>query len=77
LPRDIENYKPKGKSPLEDHATFPYYTPNTYKVPYFKYSNGVVAVREDKETQARNRVLAIIQNTETKKYLCIRYTKNK
>jgi leucyl-tRNA synthetase len=25
LPRDIENYKPKGKSPLEDHASFPMY----------------------------------------------------
>lgn len=26
LPLDIENYKPKGKSPLEDHPTFPTYT---------------------------------------------------
>lgn len=25
LPLDIENYKPKGKSPLEDHASFPVY----------------------------------------------------
>lgn len=25
LPRDIENYKPKGKSPLEDHSSFPIY----------------------------------------------------
>ena len=25
LPLDIANYKPKGKSPLEDHATFPRY----------------------------------------------------
>jgi leucyl-tRNA synthetase len=26
LPLDIENYKPKGKSPLEDHPKFPVYT---------------------------------------------------
>lgn len=26
LPLDIANYTPKGKSPLEDHPTFPYYT---------------------------------------------------
>jgi len=25
LPLDIKNYKPKGKSPLEDHPTFPQY----------------------------------------------------
>jgi leucyl-tRNA synthetase len=25
LPLDIKNYKPKGKSPLEDHPTFPVY----------------------------------------------------
>jgi leucyl-tRNA synthetase len=27
LPLDLEVYKPKGKSPLEDHPTFPQYTP--------------------------------------------------
>jgi leucyl-tRNA synthetase/8-oxo-dGTP pyrophosphatase MutT (NUDIX family) len=27
LPLDLENYKPTGKSPLEDHPTFPTYTP--------------------------------------------------
>jgi leucyl-tRNA synthetase len=26
LPLDLENYKPTGKSPLEDHPTFPMYT---------------------------------------------------
>ena len=25
LPLDLEVYKPKGKSPLEDHPSFPYY----------------------------------------------------
>ena len=25
LPLDLENYKPTGKSPLEDHPTFPAY----------------------------------------------------
>jgi leucyl-tRNA synthetase len=25
LPLDLEVYKPKGKSPLEDHPTFPHY----------------------------------------------------
>ena len=28
LPLDIENYKPKGKSPLEEHPTFPIYEKN-------------------------------------------------
>lgn len=27
LPLDITDFKPKGKSPLEDHPTFKYYTP--------------------------------------------------
>lgn len=25
LPLDVQNYKPKGKSPLEEHPTFPMY----------------------------------------------------
>jgi ADP-ribose pyrophosphatase YjhB (NUDIX family) len=28
LPLDVANYKPKGKSPLADHATFPIYRPS-------------------------------------------------
>ncbi len=33
LPLDLENYKPTGKSPLEDHPTFPIYTPQNNTVP--------------------------------------------
>lgn len=32
LPLDLGNYKPQGKSPLADHATFPYYTAADGKV---------------------------------------------
>ena len=31
LPLDLPNYKPAGKSPLEDHPTFKYYKPSKKK----------------------------------------------
>ena len=31
LPLDLPNYKPAGKSPLEDHPTFKYYKPSNKK----------------------------------------------
>jgi hypothetical protein len=38
LPLDLENYKPTGKSPLEDHPTFPVYSPKNTKVPFQKWT---------------------------------------
>jgi hypothetical protein len=71
LPLDVANYKPAGKSPLEDHPTFKYYTPT--KVPYFLYDQGSVAVQADKPTETRIRAMGIIYNPSIEKYLCIRY----
>gem|GEM_PF-3059162 len=38
LPLDLENYKPTGKSPLEDHPTFPVYVPQNKQVPFQKWT---------------------------------------
>jgi len=71
LPLDVTDFKPKGKSPLEDHPTFKYYTPQNYKVPYFEYTDDTWKVQPDKETKLRPTVNAIIQDINTKKYLIL------
>jgi len=40
LPLDLPNYKPAGKSPLEDHPTFKYYKPVSTQVPFIEYKEG-------------------------------------
>lgn len=39
LPLDVADYKPVGKSPLADHATFPYYTKQTKALLLHGYGN--------------------------------------
>ncbi len=70
LPLDVADYKPVGKSPLADHATFPYYTAQTpvQQVPFFeitpRHDNAVV--------EPRVAVAAIIKHWSDEKYLFIK-----
>jgi len=73
LPLDVQNYKPKGKSPLEEHETFKYYTPTNYKVPYFEYNDGVWRYKKEINEIFRIEVVhGIIKHPSEEKYLALR-----
>jgi leucyl-tRNA synthetase/8-oxo-dGTP pyrophosphatase MutT (NUDIX family) len=75
LPLDLGNYKPQGKSPLADHATFPYYVPGASqeKLPYFDYHDEIRGIREWVETKIRSIAQAVIVDPTTGKYLALKW----
>lgn len=75
LPLDLPNYKPAGKSPLEDHPSFKYYTPTNTQVPYF-LSSWDLWPREGEPKKFKRTNLCIVKNTKTNKYLMIERSNN-
>lgn len=72
LPLDLPNYKPAGKSPLEDHPTFKYYKPENKKIPYYKYETWDRKFREWKSVTHRKTIIAMIKNPETEEFLMLK-----
>ncbi|MEI7477646.1 MAG: hypothetical protein WCJ81_03895 [bacterium] len=75
LPLDLGDYKPMGKSPLEDHATFRFYTKPAQieKVPYFEYHDEMRGIREDAPWKERHIVQAIIKDPKNDKILALKW----
>lgn len=73
LPLDLPNYKPAGKSPLEDHPTFKYYKPSNNKVPFFQYTNWEWKFREWENTIVRKTIIAIVKNKSSDEFLMIKW----
>ncbi len=71
LPLDLENYKPTGKSPLEDHPTFPVYTPQNCEVPLFIWE-GKNALIDNKKIIPRKQVSVLLYNPQNQKYCFIK-----
>lgn len=71
LPLDLENYKPTGKSPLEDHPTFPVYMPANTKVPLF-VGEGKNALVENKKVVTRKQVSVLLYNPHDQRYCFIK-----
>lgn len=63
LPLDLPNYKPAGKSPLEDHPTFKYYEKKEQVWPIFKEIDNWIKLNVTPERAPRSSVWS--KNTKT------------
>lgn len=71
LPLDVENYKPQGKSPLADHATFPYYTPQNSSVPLFEMTDEMWKFKQGEPVKTRKNIQALIKDRKSNKFLML------
>ncbi len=74
LPLDLPNYKPAGKSPLEDHPSFKYYTPSNKQVPLLEYKEWNKKFKEWESVKQRNVIQCFVKDKSSDQYCFLQWT---
>lgn len=74
LPLDLPNYKPAGKSPLEDHPSFKYYTPSNKQVPLLEYKEWNKKFKEWELIQSRNVIQCFVKDKDSDQYCFLKWS---
>jgi leucyl-tRNA synthetase/8-oxo-dGTP pyrophosphatase MutT (NUDIX family) len=74
LPLDLPNYKPAGKSPLEDHPSFKYYTPSNKQVPLLEYKEWNKKFKEWEAVKPRNVIQCFVKDKNSDQYCFLKWS---